>query len=63
MKIACGRYCKKIRYEAQGEPLMCGFFHCRECQYGAPDMALYCSEKQGFQYLSEDLPRFGCLPG
>ena len=33
MKVTGGCYCKKIRYEAEGEPLMRGLCHCRECQY------------------------------
>tara|TARA_B110000503_G_scaffold32101_2_gene52078 strand:+ start:14152 stop:14559 length:408 start_codon:yes stop_codon:yes gene_type:complete len=33
MKFTGGCYCKKIRYEVDGEPLMKGLCHCRECQY------------------------------
>jgi hypothetical protein len=135
MKITGGCYCKKVRYEAEGEPLMRGLCHCRECQYfsggaanvamamptsgfkyttgepssfsrddletpvardfcpdcgtslvsrpsslpdmiilkvgtlddpsiyGSPDFAFYCSDKQSFHYLPEDLPTFDQFPG
>ncbi|MDG1944592.1 MAG: GFA family protein [Halioglobus sp.] len=135
MKITGGCYCKKIRYEAEGEPLMRGLCHCRECQYssggaanvalampvsgfrytvgepksfersdlespvkrqfcgdcgtslsslppglpdmiilkvgtlddptqyGKPDMAFYCIEKQAFHYLPDELPQFDRFPG
>jgi hypothetical protein len=134
MKITGGCYCKKIRYAAEGEPVMRGLCHCRECQYisggganvalamplsgfrytsgepksfergdldapvkrqfcpdcgtslvslppglhdlvilkvgtmddpaqyGAPDMAFYCIEKQPFHYLPEDLLKFDRFP-
>src|SRR5215813_5519764 len=41
MKFEGGCYCRKIRYVAEGEPMMKGQCHCRECQYisgGAPNM-------------------------
>ena len=135
MKITGGCYCKKVRYKAEGEPLMRGLCHCRECQYisggganvamampssgfrytsgepksfkrsdlespverqfcpdcgtslvslppslpdlvilkvgtmdnpadyGAPDMAFYCVDKQEFHYLPEDMPKFDRFPG
>ena len=52
MKITGGCYCKKIRYEAEGEPLMRGLCHCRECQYisgGAANVAL-AMPLAGFRY-------------
>lgn len=135
MKITGGCYCKKIRWEADGEPLMRGLCHCRECQYisggganvalvmprsafhytsgeprsfkrddlespvtrqfcgecgtslvslppampdvvvikagtmddpaqfGEPQMAFYCADRQAFHYLPEELPTFDQLPG
>lgn len=135
MKIAGGCYCKKVRYEAEGEPLMRGLCHCRECQYisggganvalampasgfkytqgepesfarddlespvtrefcgtcgtsllskppsfpdmvilkvgtmddpaqyGEPDIAFFCADRQSYQYLPEDMPTFDRFPG
>jgi hypothetical protein len=31
-------------------------------QYGAPDMAFYCIEKQSFHCLPEELPKFDRFP-
>lgn len=33
MKLGGGCYCGEIRYEAEGDPIMKGECHCRECQY------------------------------
>jgi hypothetical protein len=33
MKLEGGCYCKALRYQAEGEPLLKGQCHCRECQY------------------------------
>src|SRR6185436_12473233 len=33
MKLTGGCYCRKLRYEAEGEPRFKGQCHCRECQY------------------------------
>jgi hypothetical protein len=43
MKVEGGCYCKGVRYEATGEPVMKVQCHCRECQYisgGAPVVIL-----------------------
>ena len=33
MKLEGGCYCKALRYEVDGDPVMKGLCHCRECQY------------------------------
>ncbi|HTV30620.1 MAG TPA: GFA family protein [Xanthobacteraceae bacterium] len=33
MKVEGGCYCGRLRYKAEGEPMMKGQCHCRECQY------------------------------
>jgi hypothetical protein len=135
MKFSGGCYCGEVRYEVEGEPIMKGQCHCRECQYisggsanviigmpadgfhytkgapasfqrsdlengvvrefcgscgtpltslapgmagitiikvgsmddpaqfGEPDMAFYCIEKQKFHYLPEGMTTFERFPG
>ena len=41
MKLEGGCYCGKVRYVADGDPMMKAQCHCRECQYitgGSPNM-------------------------
>ncbi len=52
MKLEGGCYCGKLRYVAEGEPMMKAQCHCRECQYvsgGAPNMFML-MPVAGFSY-------------
>jgi hypothetical protein len=58
MKLEGGCYCGKLRYVAEGEPMLKAQCHCRECQYisgGAPNMFLL-MPVAGFQY-TQGAPR------
>jgi hypothetical protein len=52
MKVEGGCYCGKVRYVAEGEPMMIAQCHCRECQYitgGAPNLFM-AMPVGGFKY-------------
>ena len=52
MKFEGGCYCGKVRYEAEGEPMLKAQCHCRECQYisgGAPNMFMIVKPEE-FKY-------------
>lgn len=54
MQVSGGCYCKQVRYEAEGEPVMRGLCHCRECQYitgGGANVAL-AMPLAGFRYTA-----------
>ena len=43
MQVEGGCYCGEVRYRAEGEALLKGQCHCRECQYitgGAPNFVM-----------------------
>jgi hypothetical protein len=54
MKFEGGCYCRKLRYEAVGEPQLKGECHCRECQYisgGGPNFFMV-MPPEGFRYVA-----------
>ena len=58
MKLEGGCYCGKVRYVADGDPMMKAQCHCRECQYitgGGPNMFI-AMPIGGFGY-SKDQPK------
>jgi hypothetical protein len=60
MKLEGGCYCGKIRYVADGKPLMMAQCHCRECQYitgGAPNMFM-AMPVDSFKYTSGTPKKF-----
>ena len=60
MKFEGGCYCKALRYEASGDPIMQGQCHCRECQYisgGGPNL-LFAVPAEGFSYTTGEAKAF-----
>ncbi|KJC44048.1 hypothetical protein UP10_06070 [Bradyrhizobium sp. LTSPM299] len=60
MKVEGGCYCGKVRYEAEGEPMMAAQCHCRECQYitgGGPNMFM-AMPVTGFKYTASEPKQF-----
>jgi hypothetical protein len=52
MALRGGCYCGKVRYSAEGNPVLKAQCHCRECQYitgGAPNMFML-MPPDGFAY-------------
>ena len=60
MKVEGGCYCGKVRYVAEGDPMMAAQCHCRECQYisgGAPNMFV-AMPVDGFKYTAGQPKQF-----
>jgi hypothetical protein len=60
MKVEGGCYCGKVRYQAEGEPMMAAQCHCRECQYitgGGPNMFM-AMPVSGFKYTAGEPRQF-----
>lgn len=60
MELEGGCYCGAVRYRAQGDPLLKGQCHCRECQYisgGAPNVIIGMPE-DGFSYTKGEPKTF-----
>ena len=60
MKFEGGCYCGDVRYEAEGDPMVKGQCHCRECQYisGGSANVIIVMPKQGFTYTRGEPARF-----
>ena len=53
MKLEGGCYCGKVRYAAEGQPILKAQCHCRECQYisgGSPNVFML-MPPEGFSYV------------
>lgn len=60
MRLEGGCYCGKVRYVAQGDPVLRAQCHCRECQYysgGAPNLFMLMPQA-GFAYVAGEPRRF-----
>jgi hypothetical protein len=60
MKFTGGCYCRKVRYEVEGDPLIRGMCHCRQCQYisGGGANVMIAMPINGFRYTSGEPKSF-----
>jgi hypothetical protein len=60
MKLTGGCYCGEVRYEAEGDPVMRGECHCRECQHitGGAENLFLAMPAEGFRYVKGEPKRY-----
>ena len=60
MNVSGGCYCRKVRYQASGEPMMKVQCHCRECQHvaGGSPVLVMAMPSEGFSYTEGQPKQF-----
>jgi hypothetical protein len=60
MKFTGGCYCKQVRYEAEGDPMIKAECYCRECQYitGGANVLIMAMPEQGFKITQGETKGF-----
>jgi hypothetical protein len=60
MRLEGGCYCGKLRYVAEGQPILNGQCHCRECQYitGGSANVFIMMPADGFSFAKGEAKQF-----